>query len=57
MIIYRSSWIEIRKEASGFALVLPYVSSGMTVSVKKTLREAYREARSFITMMQAVEAM
>lgn len=57
MIIYRSSWVEIRKEASGFALVLPYVSSGMTVSVKKTLREAYREARSFITMMQAVETM
>ena len=57
MIIYRSAWIEIRKEASGFALVLPYVNRGLTVSVKKTLREAYRGARSFITMMQAVEAM
>ena len=56
MTVYRSSWVRIDREPAGFCLVLPYVNGGMTLSVRKTLREAYREARSYIAIMQAMKA-
>lgn len=57
MTIYRSQWVRIDKEPAGFCLVLPYVNGGMTLSVRKTLREAYREANSYIAIMRNVRTL
>lgn len=57
MTVYRSQWVRIDKEPAGFCLVLPYVNGGMTLSVRKTLREAYREANSYIAIMRNVRAL